>query len=116
MVSINLNNKNLWSIGLNVNTPSTKLQPKKEETLTLRTDLQIDGFVRSEDSNAKTMAVETWKDPNGNTIIFDRPDNANPKTKVEVRLIDKEHGIYITTKKIKDIEKWLNNHNYTQEK
>ena len=52
MVSINFNNRNLWT-GLNINDSTTNREIKKEENLTLNANTGLDGFVKSVGYNAK---------------------------------------------------------------
>ena len=113
MVSIpNFNNRLV--LGGTTNKAKPILQEK--DKLTLRNDVQLDGFVRSGNTvDVKPMKVETWKNKDGCVITFDRPDNADKKTKVLVTLNDPQHGIVSMEMTIGRLESWLKNQKYTKE-
>lgn len=117
MVSINLNNKNLWSVGLNLNQSAIKPEIKKEE-LTLRTDLQIDGFIKSEDNNEiKKSGFVTYKNKRGDTLTFLEPfDKKDKKAIVIVQITTQDGTQVIRNLTWKETQQQIKNGNYKLQK
>lgn len=116
MVSINFNNRNLWT-GLNIN-DSTTNREIKEEKLTLNANTGLDGFVKSVGNNAKKQACWGFKETkdglfcalveekNGRFIITVTRANGKDILVTEIN---------IKFKSEKDAQKYLDKNGFTTE-